>query len=46
MQAAQASAEQAAQYAYRVYIDGAALVFEKVGGRNDEQSDKPNAGVI
>ena len=46
MQAAQASAEQAAQYAYRVYVDGTALVFEKVGGRNDEQNDKPNVGVI
>ena len=46
MQAAQAAAEQAAQYAYKVYIDGTALVFEKVSGRNDGQNDKPNEGVI
>lgn len=43
---ARTAAEQAAQYAYGVYIDGTALVFEKTGGRNDEQNDKPNAGVI
>lgn len=46
VEAAQKAAEQAAQYAYRVYVDGTALVFEKVVGRNDEQNDKPNAGVI
>lgn len=46
MQAAQAAAEQAAQYAYRVYVDNTALVFEKVNMQSGEQNDETDEEVI